>query len=160
MANCTICSNSSSINQRSSTDLRSYALSTIRRKTTIKSRRPKKRKVLKFDDVAVYFSEEEWRILGDGQKALYKDVMTENYQTLYHLGYLHKKPKVILAIEQEWEPFIRNDQSTKKLNNADVLKSMQCSLFNRICVPVNRQVWVLLDGAGHLFCTAGSYAKY
>uniref|UniRef100_A0A6I8SEA0 KRAB domain-containing protein n=1 Tax=Xenopus tropicalis TaxID=8364 RepID=A0A6I8SEA0_XENTR len=41
---------------------------------------------LSFDDIAIYFSEEEWKSLKEGQKALYKDVMIENYQTLRLLG--------------------------------------------------------------------------
>ncbi|KAM4749122.1 uncharacterized protein WCC33_006551 [Rhinophrynus dorsalis] len=39
-----------------------------------------------FGEVAVYFSEEEWRYLRDGDKNLYKDVILDNYQTLQSLG--------------------------------------------------------------------------
>ncbi|XP_071980790.1 uncharacterized protein [Engystomops pustulosus] len=39
-----------------------------------------------FEDIAVYFSEEEWSFLGTEQKRLYKDVMMENYRAVRSLG--------------------------------------------------------------------------
>lgn len=39
-----------------------------------------------FDEVAIYFSDEEWDILTEQQKALYREVMRMNYETVLSLG--------------------------------------------------------------------------
>lgn len=39
-----------------------------------------------FDEVAIYFSDEEWEVLTEPQKALYREVMRMNYETVLSLG--------------------------------------------------------------------------
>ncbi|CAM2115223.1 unnamed protein product [Caretta caretta] len=49
-----------------------------------------------FEDVALYFSREEWGLLSRPEKQLYRDQMLRNYQALVSLG---SKPDLIHRIE-------------------------------------------------------------
>ncbi|XP_053322589.1 protein KRBA1 [Spea bombifrons] len=56
--------------------------------------------LLMFEDIAVYFSEDEWRMLDGSQKALYREVMMDGYRTLLSLGLSLEKPDLVSRIER------------------------------------------------------------
>ncbi|KAG8508514.1 Zinc finger protein 658, partial [Galemys pyrenaicus] len=69
---------------------------------------------ISFEDVTVEFTQDEWRHVGPAQRALYRDVMLENYSHLVSVGYCFIKPKVIFRLEQGKDPWLLEDDFLKR----------------------------------------------
>ncbi|XP_076986676.1 zinc finger protein 671-like isoform X2 [Tamandua tetradactyla] len=70
-----------------------------------------------FEDVFVYFSRDEWGLLDDAQKLLYRDVMMENFALIASLGMASSRSYVLTQLEQGEESWV-SDQVDMTLTTA------------------------------------------
>ncbi|XP_012412515.1 zinc finger protein 613-like [Trichechus manatus latirostris] len=66
---------------------------------------------LTFNDVAMEFTLEEWRLLDPAQKKLYWDMLLENYRNLVSIGYQVSKPHALSRLEQGKQPWNVSEES-------------------------------------------------
>ncbi|XP_052617769.1 zinc finger protein 382 isoform X8 [Peromyscus californicus insignis] len=71
-----------------------------RRGSSLTSLKAMSKGSLSLKDVTVDFTQDEWQQLDPAQKALYRDVMLENYGHLISVGFHITKPDMIRKLEQ------------------------------------------------------------
>ncbi|OCT66024.1 zinc finger protein 436 isoform X2 [Xenopus laevis] len=72
-----------------------------------------------FNRIAVYFSDEEWEMLEEWQRDLYKNTMKENSEALTSLGYSNISPNILLKIKDEDVMRFTSDCSPEDVEQAD-----------------------------------------
>ncbi|CAM4348789.1 unnamed protein product, partial [Lepidochelys kempii] len=67
-----------------------------------------------FEEVAVYFTREEWALLDPAQRAVSRDVMQETYETVTSLGFPVSRTDVISQLERGEESCVPDLHGSKK----------------------------------------------
>ncbi|XP_069494397.1 zinc finger protein 282-like isoform X2 [Ambystoma mexicanum] len=94
---------------------------------------------LMFRDVAACFSEEEWKLLQEWQKELYKNVMTEIHQALISMGYPILNTKVLLRITRKEDACIWDSAEPAKPVPNDTTSSCDPSVHPDLVFRIKQE---------------------
>lgn len=93
-----------------------------------------------FHDVAAYFSDEEWKLLPQWQKELYKNVMKEIHQALISLGHSIINCDTVLQIRKREDlHFFNSNYSERRADINDLMSSSYSSAMPDIFLRIKQE---------------------
>ncbi|XP_078244607.1 uncharacterized protein LOC110069946 isoform X2 [Pogona vitticeps] len=127
--------------------------------------------LVSFDEVAMYFTQREWDRLNLDQRALYKEVMLENFSMVSSLE--TSKPVLITQLEEGKEPFVGpseegNLTATQAGSGSslygqverDAIKPLWLVSFEEVAVCFTKGEWDLLEPAQKVLYKEVMLANY
>ncbi|XP_078527238.1 zinc finger protein 10-like isoform X2 [Lissotriton helveticus] len=72
-------------------------------------------------DASAYFSEEEWKLLNDWQKELYRNVMKEIHHALMSLGPLIATTVFSLRAKEKQEPYLSANLKSQQIHDQEII---------------------------------------